>query len=224
MSAENIARAFHESYERLAPEHGYETREASAKPWVEVPEQNKALMVAVAGDLLASGVVVEPAGVEQMRTIVAALAIYGEDANLPALVEKARALNQAAPAGNRVEVYQDEGGDYRWRLVAANGQVVGRSEEGYTERAYTLHRAQMLNPDAKLDDLTRPPEPEPTMDDLAAAEADGVDVEQEAVIPAAPPEGDRGWGSPPRSSRRCRPRRRGRSGTRSSAGRGRRAS
>lgn len=46
-----IARAFHETYERLAPQFGYETREASAKPWDEVPQQNKDLMTAVVTDL-----------------------------------------------------------------------------------------------------------------------------------------------------------------------------
>jgi len=45
--AESLARLFHETYERLAPDHGYETRKASAKPWSEVPEQNKNLMIAV---------------------------------------------------------------------------------------------------------------------------------------------------------------------------------
>lgn len=63
--AELIARAFHESYERLAPEYGYKTREASAKPWDEVPEQNRNLMVAVVQDLLDEGVIppIIPTGV-----------------------------------------------------------------------------------------------------------------------------------------------------------------
>ena len=56
MTAEQIAQAFHETYERLAPEFGYETREAPAKPWAQVPEQNKALMIAVFQSLLDSGV------------------------------------------------------------------------------------------------------------------------------------------------------------------------
>lgn len=56
-AAEGIAKAFHESYERQAPKHGYETREDSAKPWEEVPEQNKGLMVAVVEDLLEQGVI-----------------------------------------------------------------------------------------------------------------------------------------------------------------------
>lgn len=50
--AETLARRFHETYERLAPAHGYQTREASAKPWADVPAQNRSLMVAVAGELL----------------------------------------------------------------------------------------------------------------------------------------------------------------------------
>jgi hypothetical protein len=50
---EALARLFHETYERLAPEHGYETREASAKPWRQVPANNRALMVAVCQHILA---------------------------------------------------------------------------------------------------------------------------------------------------------------------------
>jgi hypothetical protein len=46
-SDEDLARAFHETYERLAPKFGYRTREPSAKPWVEVPETNRNLMIAV---------------------------------------------------------------------------------------------------------------------------------------------------------------------------------
>jgi hypothetical protein len=55
--AEQVARAFHEAYERLAPQYGYETREASAVPWDEVPEQNRELMVATVTDLLERAVV-----------------------------------------------------------------------------------------------------------------------------------------------------------------------
>jgi hypothetical protein len=57
MTAEQIAQAFHETYERLAPDFGYKTREASARPWAEVPEQNKSLMVAVVQSLLDAGVI-----------------------------------------------------------------------------------------------------------------------------------------------------------------------
>jgi hypothetical protein len=55
--AHEIAREFHESYERLAPQYGYETREETAVPWSEVPEDNKLLMVGVIADLLDKGVI-----------------------------------------------------------------------------------------------------------------------------------------------------------------------
>ena len=53
--AEQIAQRFHETYERLAPAFGYETREASAKPWDQVPEQNRQLMTAVVAHLIGTG-------------------------------------------------------------------------------------------------------------------------------------------------------------------------
>jgi len=57
MRVERIAKAFHESYERLAPDFGYKTRKASAKPWEDVSQQNRDLMAAVVQDLLDQGVI-----------------------------------------------------------------------------------------------------------------------------------------------------------------------
>jgi hypothetical protein len=51
-SAEQLAQLFHETYERLALEFGYRTREASAKPWADVPAKNKALMIAVCAEIV----------------------------------------------------------------------------------------------------------------------------------------------------------------------------
>jgi hypothetical protein len=59
-SAESLAQRFHEAYERLAPAFGYETREASAKPWADVPEQNRRLMIAVCRELLDAPAEVQP--------------------------------------------------------------------------------------------------------------------------------------------------------------------
>ena len=47
MTAEDLAKLFHETYELLAPSFNYKTRKESAKPWDEVPEDNKRLMIAV---------------------------------------------------------------------------------------------------------------------------------------------------------------------------------
>jgi hypothetical protein len=52
VNPEQLAERFHETYERLAPDFGYETRRDSARPWAEVPEQNRALMIAVCAEIL----------------------------------------------------------------------------------------------------------------------------------------------------------------------------
>lgn len=56
-AAEGIARAFHQTYETLAPSFGYATRKASAVPWEQVPDANKNLMIAVVRSLLEAGVI-----------------------------------------------------------------------------------------------------------------------------------------------------------------------
>jgi hypothetical protein len=61
MTETDIAQRFHEAYERLAPEFGYKTREASAVPWEDVPENNKALMIATVREVLADDPVAETA-------------------------------------------------------------------------------------------------------------------------------------------------------------------
>jgi hypothetical protein len=60
--AERIAQSFHETYERLAPEFGYRTRQASAVPWSDVPQQNKDLMIETVRELLDKGVIEVPEG------------------------------------------------------------------------------------------------------------------------------------------------------------------
>jgi ribosomal protein L37E len=52
ITPETIAELFHTTYERLAPAFGYETRRESAVSWQQVPEANKRLMIAVAGEVL----------------------------------------------------------------------------------------------------------------------------------------------------------------------------
>tara|TARA_R110000772_G_C13310282_1_gene440306 strand:+ start:36726 stop:37445 length:720 start_codon:yes stop_codon:yes gene_type:complete len=50
-SSDALARKFHETYERLAPDFGYETRKESAVAWDDVPEKNKQLMIAVCNEI-----------------------------------------------------------------------------------------------------------------------------------------------------------------------------
>jgi uncharacterized protein YegP (UPF0339 family) len=50
----------------------------------------------------------------------------------------------------KVHVYQDESGDYRWRLKADNGEIVADSSEGYRHKGYAITMAQKFAPDAEL--------------------------------------------------------------------------
>ncbi|WP_435066291.1 HVO_2922 family protein, partial [Halobaculum sp. EA56] len=56
-----------------------------------------------------------------------------------------------ADSGLRFETYEDAAGDYRWRLVAANGEPIGDSGEGYSsssELADAVERVRKYAPEA----------------------------------------------------------------------------
>jgi uncharacterized protein YegP (UPF0339 family) len=42
----------------------------------------------------------------------------------------------------RYVVFQDRSGDWRWRLVAANGRIVADSGEGYVSRSNAVRAAE----------------------------------------------------------------------------------
>jgi uncharacterized protein YegP (UPF0339 family) len=42
------------------------------------------------------------------------------------------------------EVYEDRGGEFRWRLKASNGQIVAAASEGYTARAGCEHAIDLI--------------------------------------------------------------------------------
>lgn len=52
-----IARAFHEAYEKLAPDFGYETRKSSRVAWKDIPKNNRDLMIATVKKLLNDGII-----------------------------------------------------------------------------------------------------------------------------------------------------------------------
>ncbi len=56
--------------------------------------------------------------------------------------------------GNRLEIFRDQSGDYRWRAISANHQIVGGSEEGYWSKWYCKRKARKQWPTAELKDLT----------------------------------------------------------------------
>jgi hypothetical protein len=119
--ADQLAQLFHETYERLAPDFGYRTREASAVPWAEVPENNRRLMVATAAAIIDS---LAPAGLDAASS--------GLDALVTAL--GTHFLKDGSPCFCP-----------RWDAIHANGDIVhqpccrmGRMALGYSGDARTV--------------------------------------------------------------------------------------
>jgi len=48
------------------------------------------------------------------------------------------------------EVYKDKGGEFRWRLRAANSQIIATSGEGYKEKRSCLSAVESVKRDAPL--------------------------------------------------------------------------
>lgn len=90
-SEDRIAQAFHEAYERLAPDFGYKTREASAKPWEQVPENNRALMAAVVRSLLDNGIISDHRSMMTAGRITITCTQHGV-ANCSCLIAPARGI------------------------------------------------------------------------------------------------------------------------------------
>lgn len=47
-----------------------------------------------------------------------------------------------AGENDKWEFYTDARGEWRWRRIAPNGQIVGSSSEGYSSRANAVANAQ----------------------------------------------------------------------------------
>jgi uncharacterized protein YegP (UPF0339 family) len=51
---------------------------------------------------------------------------------------------------DRVNIYQDVHGEYRWTALAANNKKVADSGEGYVNKAWAKRMAKEMFPDAKI--------------------------------------------------------------------------
>jgi uncharacterized protein YegP (UPF0339 family) len=48
----------------------------------------------------------------------------------------------------KFEIYADAGGNYRWRLVATNGQTIATSGESFTSKANATRAAENIRDNA----------------------------------------------------------------------------
>jgi uncharacterized protein YegP (UPF0339 family) len=57
----------------------------------------------------------------------------------------------------KFELYKDTAGEFRWRLVHTNGQIIANSGEGYKAKANAVSGIDSVKknaPDATVDDKT----------------------------------------------------------------------
>lgn len=52
---------------------------------------------------------------------------------------------------DRVVLWQDAGGEWRWHRKAGNGEIISTAGEGYKNREWALQMAQRMNPDVDWD-------------------------------------------------------------------------
>lgn len=57
---------------------------------------------------------------------------------------------------DKLELYKDVEGKFRWRRTAPNGEIVGAATEGYVNKADCLSnlKRQFIKPDNDVADLT----------------------------------------------------------------------
>ena len=56
--------------------------------------------------------------------------------------------SELGAAGATFEIYQDARKEYRWRLKAANGQVIATSGQGYKAKADCRHGIDLIQKEA----------------------------------------------------------------------------
>ena len=47
------------------------------------------------------------------------------------------------------EIFQDKAGEWRWRLIAGNGEIIATSGEGYVNETHARQMIKRLWPDAR---------------------------------------------------------------------------
>ena len=56
----------------------------------------------------------------------------------------------------KFQYYRDSRGEWRWRLVAVNGRIIGVSSEGYSSKSACLHSIDLVRSahNARLEEVS----------------------------------------------------------------------
>lgn len=44
----------------------------------------------------------------------------------------------------KYEYYKDKNGEWRWRVIAKNGEIIGASSEGFYDKSYAVSNLSLL--------------------------------------------------------------------------------
>ena len=136
-----LAIHFHDTYERLAPEYGYKTREESAVPWKDVPEANRRLMEATVRVVLAE-----------------TMARFDKDAaTIDALRDSLAEAERALVAEREVSVQVDRAArDWQAKLAEAERALVAEREVSVqVDRAARDWQAKLAEAERERDEAER---------------------------------------------------------------------
>jgi len=88
---------------------------------------------------------------------------------------------------DKVEIYRDNSGDWRWRAKAGNNRIVADSGEGYTTKGGAMEAAKDMFPDIEsvMETPTTEPAPEPEPDDDGDEEDEDEATEEEPATKEA---------------------------------------
>ncbi len=64
----------------------------------------------------------------------------------------------------KFEIYKDKTGEFRWRLIHTNGQMIANSGEGYTTKANAISGVNSVKENAPNATVTCPPRSEPVVE------------------------------------------------------------
>jgi uncharacterized protein YegP (UPF0339 family) len=87
-----------------------------------------------------------------LGTLAGALAAVGAtttpDPQGRAATQSGRGAAEAPARSLTFEIYKDRGGEFRWRLLASNGQTIATSGQGYKEKRDCKNAVERIKKDA----------------------------------------------------------------------------
>jgi uncharacterized protein YegP (UPF0339 family) len=84
----------------------------------------------------------------QSRRIALASLLFASIVGVGLSVDRPAGAAEKKAPGASFEVYQDKGGEYRWRLRATNTQILATSGDGYKEKRSCLDAIESVKKNA----------------------------------------------------------------------------